>query len=240
LPEIVEIVAFHHGAGLIELFEFAYKKERAAGKRLAQQAGIPPDAALRQIMEQSAAPQSLEQLTVQRRDEREREAHRLAERQQRKAALHAERLRAKAPDPSAWLGWFDGSAHPNPGRMGIGGILKSPSGATTEISFHAGDGDSSEAEYRALIAVLQAAVAANPSKLLIQGDSRVVIDDVQAKHGAPVLANWREQARSLIAQLSDVTLRWIPRAKNAAADALSQRAQGSIAALRLAARRETQ
>jgi ribonuclease HI len=224
LQEIVEIVAFRHGAGLIELLDLAYKKERAASKRLAQQAGITFEAALRQILTRSAAPHSLEQLTAQRQAERARDAQRIAARQQRKSALHAERLRAKTADPSAWQAWFDGSVHPHPGRMGIGGVLQSPAGSITEISFHAGDGDSSEAEYRALIAILQAAVAANPARLVIHGDSRVVIDDVQAERGAPVLTIWRGQARALIAQLSDVSLRWIPRAKNAAADALSQQA----------------
>jgi len=215
---------FNREPRLTGLLAISYKKERAAAKRLAQQAGIPLETALRHVMTQSAAPQSLEQLAGRREAERAREAQRIGNRQQHKAALHAKRLLAQTPDPSAWLAWFDGSVHPNPGRMGIGGVLKSPSGATTEISFHAGQGDSSEAEYRALIAILQAAVAANPPKLVIYGDSRVVIDDVQMECGAPVLTLWRVLARALIAQLSDVTLRWIPRAKNAAADALSQQA----------------
>jgi ribonuclease HI len=224
LAENNQNCCFNHEPRLTELLTLSYKKERAAAKRLARQAGIPLEAALQQVMTQNAAPQSLEQLAVHREAERAREAQRIGNQQQRKAALHAKRLLAKTPDPSAWLAWFDGSVHPNPGRMGIGGVLKSPSGATTEISFHAGHGDSSEAEYRALIAILHAAVEANPPKLLIHGDSRVVIDDVQVECGAPVLTLWREQARALIAQLSDVTLRWIPRAKNAAADALSQQA----------------
>jgi len=209
---------------LKELFELAYKKERAAGRRLADETGVALEAALRQVMQQSAGQQSLEQLIARRRDERQRIAHGIAERRQRKVETRAAQLRAQAPDPAAWLAWFDGATHPNPGRMGIGGVLRSPSGATTEISFHAGDGDSSEAEYRALIAVLEAALAMRPAKLVIHGDSRVVIDDVQSQRGAVALTTWRARAQDLIAQLADVTLRWIPRAKNAAADALSQQA----------------
>jgi ribonuclease HI len=209
---------------LIPLFDLAYKKERAAGKRLAKTTGISLETAISQVMQQSAGHQTLEQLAAQRRDERDRAAQRIAAKRQAKLAAHSAKLFAQAPDPSAWLAWFDGATHPNPGRMGIGGVLQSPSGATTEISFHAGDGDSSEAEYRALIAVLKAAVAVNARQLVVHGDSRVVIDDVQAPRGARVLAQWREQARGLIVQLPDVTLRWVPREKNAVADALSQRA----------------
>jgi ribonuclease HI len=42
--------------------------------------------------------------------------------------------------------------------------------------------------------------------------------------GAAVLSSYATQARHLIAQLADVRLQWIPRARNAAADALSQHA----------------
>lgn len=206
------------------LFEIAHKKEIAASKRLAEQTGMSPDAALREVMQQSAGSQSVAQLAAQRQEDRERAAQRVAAARQRKIEARAVKLQAQAIDPSAWCAWFDGAAHPNPGRMGIGGLLQSPSGAKMEISFHAGDGDSSEAEYRALIAVLEAAVAAQAAPLVIHGDSRVVIDDVHALRGARALSGWRERARALIAQLPDVTLRWIPRAKNAAADTLSQQA----------------
>lgn len=97
-----------------------------------------------------------------------------------------------------------------------------------EISARAGHGDSCEAEYLALIAVLEAAVTRNPvpAKLVIHGDSQVVIEDVlrDAATSAPALSIYAAQARGLIAQLADVRLQWIPRARNTAADALSQQA----------------
>lgn len=207
-----------------DLFPFAYKKERAAGRRLARETGVQPAAALRKILENSAGPQSVEDLMAQRKHEHVRVAQRIAERRQRKSALRAAKSQQQTPDPTAWLAWFDGATHPNPGRMGIGGVLQNPHGAKMEISFCAGHGDSSEAEYRAMIAVLQVAVSAGAHKLVLHGDSRVVIDDVGAAIGAVALTAWRHTARELIAQLSDVTLRWIPRRKNALADALSQQA----------------
>jgi ribonuclease HI len=125
-----------------------------------------------------------------------------------------------------WRAWFDGSARPNPGRCAIGALLTGPAGEVIEISRQAGYGDSSEAEYRALIALLEAAVDQQAQGLTVFGDSLVVIDDVNGPDdtAARVLQPYREQVQALLAQLGDVTLRWIPRHRNTAADALSQRA----------------
>lgn len=141
----------------------------------------------------------------------------------------ADGARAAAPprtpgQTSAWLGWFDGSAQPNPGHCGIGALLTGPVGARLEISRPAGYGNSSEAEYRALIALLAAAVEHGAHDLTIYGDSKVVIDDLNGSFAAAAvsLLAYRASALGLIAQLRQVTLRWIPRHKNGAADALSQ------------------
>lgn len=128
-------------------------------------------------------------------------------------------------DAATWLAWFDGAAHPNPGKIGIGGVIISPTGEVTNLCSTAGHGDSSDAEYRALVAVLKAALALDAKKLVVYGDSRVVIDDVQT-HGACafVLTHYREEARTLLAQFAEIRFVWIPRKKNTAADALSQQA----------------
>jgi ribonuclease HI len=211
-----------------DLLEIAHKRERTASRRLAKRQGMTPETALQQTLETAAGPHSLTALIASRRQEKAMQLAALAARRQQKTEARAQKARAMQPDPASWLAWFDGATHPNPGKMGIGGVLRSPAGALTEISFMAGLGDSSEAEYLALIAVLQAALAVRAEKLLIHGDSRVVLDDVQAQSGAPALRTQREQARQLLAQLAAqataVTLRWIPRHRNAAADALSQRA----------------
>ena len=151
---------------------------------------------------------------------------RAASTRERKAALEARRKASHQGPPAAWRAWFDGSAHPNPGRCGIGGLLQGPGGASIEISQAAGYGNSSEAEYRALIAVLEAAVEGGAHDLVIYGDSRVVIDDMNGPelYAAASLTGYRMAAQALLARLRGVTLRWIPRHRNAAADALSQRA----------------
>jgi ribonuclease HI len=127
---------------------------------------------------------------------------------------------------SAWQAWFDGSARPNPGACGIGAVLRGPGGKVIEISRQAGYGNSSEAEYRALIALLESAVQHGAHDLTIHGDSQVVVNDVNGPEhlAAPSLLAYRHTVQSLLSQLQGVTLRWIPRHRNTAADALSQRA----------------
>lgn len=209
-----------------DLIEVAYKKERVHGRRLVKQLAISEGDALQQVMESVAGDQPLSALVSARRQAVNDAIAKLAAAKQAKADAHAKKIATSLPDPNAWLAWFDGATHPNPGKMGIGGLLKNPDGdVVSSISYTAGLGDSSEAEYLALLAVLQAALDAGATKLIIYGDSRVVLDDVQTKTaGAPILCSHRTRARQLITQLKDVTFVWIPRKKNEMADALSQQA----------------
>jgi ribonuclease HI len=208
-----------------DLFDLSYKKERVAARRLVRIAGLSEETALRTVLETAAGDRPLADLLATRRQLLTRAAEKIAARRQTQQA--ARNRKNMPPTPAdAWLAWFDGSSHPNPGRMGIGGLLQSPDGRSiAEISRAAGHGDSSEAEYLALNAVLEAAVAAQPARLVIHGDSQVVIDDICSKRRpAASLTEQRERALRSISQLANVVFVWIPRHKNARADALSQRA----------------
>ena len=208
-----------------QLYHVAYKSERSASRKLAAASGITEDEALQRVLTAAAGVAGLASLLAGRLALRQADAARIQARDERRAALDARRKARHEGPPAAWRAWFDGSAHPNPGRCGIGGLLQGPGGAAIEISRAAGYGNSSEAEYQALIAVLQAAVDRGAHDLVIYGDSRVVIDDMNspALYAAGSLADYRSAAHALLAQLRGVTLRWIPRHRNSAADALSQR-----------------
>ena len=225
------------------LLAIAYKKEAALGRRLAKRSGASPHEALIEVLQQVAGDRPLGELIAARESAARAAAHdaqsRLAARQQARADALAKRREKHhhpdRPDPVAWLGWFDGSTHPNPGKMGLGGLLLSPAGERVEICVTAGQGDNNQAEYLALIALLEAAVRAQPAKLIVYGDSQVVIDGVTHARsargarsagggGAAVLSHYCEHAQQLISQLRTVELRWIPRRRNVAADALSQHA----------------
>jgi ribonuclease HI len=207
------------------LVDAAYKGERVASRRLAARNGIPEMEALRQTLTRLAGPRGLAALLAERAALRLRDTARREQKQQDKAAQLALREAQRQPAADAWCAWFDGSAHPNPGRIGIGAVLRGPAGQRLEISRREGHGNSGEAEYLALIALLEAAVPMHPPSLVVYGDSQVVINDVnQGQAGAKGLEGHRARVAGLLAQLADVSLRWIPRHRNGAADQLSQRA----------------
>ncbi len=211
-----------------QLIGAAYHLERVLGRRLARSAGISEHAALKATLEKVAARQGLPHvghLLLLRTQAQQQAQERRASREQAQQAALALKKNRHAPAASAWLAWFDGSAHPNPGKIGIGALITGPDGQRMEICLRAGIGNSSVAEYRALIAVLEALAPLQPAQVLIHGDSLVIIDDMrQGGAGAKGLQGERERARALMAQMNDVQLRWIPRHRNAAADRLSQQA----------------
>ncbi|OEZ50237.1 bifunctional RNase H/acid phosphatase [Janthinobacterium sp. MP5059B] len=207
------------------LLAAAFKSERAQARRLAALEGIAGDAALRRILEQASGSLGLAALLAARLQARaadaQRKAQKISDRQQAQAAR-----RVMAVPASAWRGWFDGSAHPNPGKLGIGALLLGPNGERIEVSEAAGYGSSSDAEYAALTAVLQAALKVRPPpvQLLLYGDSQVVINDVLGTTplGAKGLETQRATVVALLEQFTDVSLRWLPRHRNGEADRLSQ------------------
>jgi ribonuclease HI len=201
----------------------AFKTELSAARRLAARTGVPEAEALERTLMLSAGSAGLASLLAERQAQRRHAELQAARRQ---ASVAAARTRGAGPETSAWRAWFDGSARPNPGRCGLGAVLEGPAGQRYDLSVDGGHGNSSEAEYRALNAVLRAAIEHGATDLLVLGDSQVVIDDVNAPDGAnaPALALLRSEALALLARLPQARLRWIPRHKNARADALSQRA----------------
>jgi ribonuclease HI len=210
-----------------ELCALAFHGERVAARRLARQRGISEEAALHATLALVAGAAGLAALCVQRHAlqaaAQARSDQRGAARSQAKAR-HALRHEGAA---TPWRGWFDGSAHPNPGLCGIGALLLGPAGERIAVSRAIGYGNSSEAEYQALIALLETARDAGARCLTVYGDSQVVINDLAASEAAsaPALRELRAAAALLIASQGAVTLRWIPRHKNGAADALSQQAR---------------
>ena len=131
-------------------------------------------------------------------------------------------------DNSTWKAWFDGATNPNPGERGIGGVLKGPAGERIEISENIGFGTNNEAEYAALMAVLDAAIDAKVQKLEVFGDSQLVIKQVSGEWliNAKTLVPMCRSVLDLKAQIPSVVMRWIPRDQNSEADALSKRAIG--------------
>lgn len=203
----------------------AFKAELAASRALMARAGISEHDALHRTLALSAGAAGLDSLLAARAALRQH-AERQALRRQASAAARARRAAPAGAGEPAWRAWFDGSARPNPGRCGLGAVLEGPDGRRIELALDGGYGNSSQAEYRALVALLRAAVRHGAHDLVVQGDSQVVIDDVHAPDCAsvPALRAYRREALELLARLPGARLRWIPRHRNLQADALSQRA----------------
>lgn len=216
----------------MEQFEFdtlaaaAFKGERAAARRLAARMQLSEAQALLQVLTLAAGAAGLAQLLAAREQLRLRDQERRRARQAHAAHKLALRKANLHPSAAAWRGWFDGSAHPNPGQIGIGALLCGPDGQRVEISRRGGHGNSSEAEYLALTALLEAAVDMGATGLAVCGDSQVVVNDVNlgAARGARGLEQHRARVVSLMARLGGVQLRWVPRHRNGDADRLSQQA----------------
>lgn len=133
------------------------------------------------------------------------------------------------PASDYWQAWFDGSALPNPGRMGIGIVLESPDGQRQHQSFVPRDsGCNNEAELLALCAVLTLARDAGARRVQVRGDSDIAVRYVNRTDATSIerLCLLIERAQTLVEMFDDVELRWVPRHRNQAADDLSRAALG--------------
>lgn len=138
----------------------------------------------------------------------------------------------------AWIIHCDGSALPNPGRMGLGAVLVSPDGVVrheiSQATHHTGCNN--EAELRALLAALQWLSAAlqgaggAPARVEVQvvSDSSLLVQQLGPQPGPPIvrLTPLVDAVRSALQPFAAVELAWVPRHRNAAADALARAALG--------------
>jgi ribonuclease HI len=122
--------------------------------------------------------------------------------------------------------YCDGGSRGNPGPSAIGAVVLDPSAdpprVLAEVSEAIGVTTNNVAEYRALIAGLEAAAPFAPRTVRVRADSKLVIEQVKGtwKVKQPHLRPLRDEVRALLAVYSDVDLRHVPRAENAHADAL--------------------
>lgn len=132
-------------------------------------------------------------------------------------------------EPNTWQLWFDGSALPNPGKIGIGILLVAPDGQRLEQAATPNlHGCNNQAELHALIAGLEQAHYGGATRLLVRGDSDVAISHVKGTSSTQVasLVPLIERARDLLTHFEHVELQWVPRHRNTEADGLCRQALG--------------
>lgn len=121
---------------------------------------------------------------------------------------------------------FDGGSRGNPGPAGIGAVVTDPSveppARLAAVSEYIGDATNNVAEYRALIAGLEAARRFPARAVEVCGDSRLVIEQVRGawKVKQPHLRPLLDDVRRLLADYEQVTLTHVRREHNADADLL--------------------
>ena len=149
-------------------------------------------------------------------------------------AVHSDEQCAAAP----WVIHCDGSAVPNPGRMGLGAVVRRPDGTVAQQLSEATTftGCNNEAELRALALALrwlQAQGGPAGSPVMAYSDSSVLVEQLgaggPAAPGIARLAGLVDEVRSMVQACGGVTVRWIPRHRNGEADALARAALGLAA-----------
>ncbi|MGQ0535730.1 MAG: ribonuclease HI family protein [Methanobacteriota archaeon] len=121
---------------------------------------------------------------------------------------------------------FDGACSGNPGPMGIGVVLRIPGARPVEVGEGlVGTGTNNIAEYSALVRGLRLAAERGVRRLLVRGDSQLVIRQMNGEWRVndARLAELHEEATALSRAFEQVRYEWVPRERNTRANELSVR-----------------
>ncbi len=119
---------------------------------------------------------------------------------------------------------FDGGSRGNPGPAGIGVVLRAQDGtALVTLGRFIGRVTNNVAEYRALIAAMQEAQKLGAKKVLICGDSELIVKQMRGEYKVknPDLRVLYEEAQALLHQFDEVKIEHNLRHKNVLADKLA-------------------
>ena len=132
-----------------------------------------------------------------------------------------------AATEGTWTLYADGAARGNPGPAASGYVLDDPSGAPRAAGGVAlGRATNNIAEYRALTVGLTRALAMGVSSIEVRMDSELVVRQMTGVYRVkneglkPLFA----EAQALARRFGKFTIRHVPRAQNARADAEANRA----------------
>jgi len=126
------------------------------------------------------------------------------------------------------IAYTDGGARNNPGPAGIGvSILDADTGEQVEEhSEYLGETTNNQAEYRAVILALERAIDLGAKTFELRTDSKLVVEQMNGnwKVKEPGIQDRFREAQKLCQQLSGCTFVHVPRAQNAKADELANKA----------------
>ena len=112
--------------------------------------------------------------------------------------------------------------------MGLGAVIVAPDGTKQTLSQATHTiGCNNEAELRAVMAALRT-LPASACGVEVYSDNSVLVAQLMQAHARPIarLAPLFDEARGLLARFDSCVVRWLPRHRNAEADALARSALG--------------
>jgi ribonuclease HI len=122
---------------------------------------------------------------------------------------------------------FDGGSRGNPGPAGIGVVLRAQDGTPlVTLGRFIGRATNNVAEYRALITGLEKAKELGAKRILIRGDSELIIKQMRGEYRVknPDLRNLYDEAQFLLHQFDEARMEHNLRDKNKLADKLANKA----------------
>ncbi len=134
-------------------------------------------------------------------------------------------MRVLPKDPDLHLiVYCDGAARGNPGPAGIGVLVTDESGrALATVSSGIGVATNNVAEYRAVLAGLEAAAELGGSRVLVRSDSRLLVEQLSGRFRVknPTLIRLHGEVRQLLSRFAEVHFEHVPREQNRQADRLA-------------------
>jgi probable phosphoglycerate mutase len=118
----------------------------------------------------------------------------------------------------------DGASFGNPGPSGIGFVLLSDGDTLAEVSEDIGWGTNNRAEYRGLIAGLEAARDHGISELAVRSDSQLLVRQMSGEYKVKDkgLRLLKAEASALAEKFDKIRYEYVPRERNDRADTLAK------------------
>jgi ribonuclease HI len=122
-----------------------------------------------------------------------------------------------------YTGAFDGGATPNPGDMKIGGFIKLHGKTIFRYSDSIGYGTNNIAEYASLLKLVKQAQRLGIQNIYIQGDSQLVINQVNGEWKArdPRMKQYRDRVIATLKHIKKWEIKHVVRKHNQEADSLT-------------------
>jgi ribonuclease HI/probable phosphoglycerate mutase len=131
---------------------------------------------------------------------------------------------------AVYVAYADGASRGNPGPSAVGVVIFDPAGREVHReSRRIGVGTNNEAEYRAAIAALEAALGLAAAHVELRMDSELVVRQLTGRYRVrnPRLIPLYKRLLDLRGRFQSVTFRNVPRTGNRLADALANQALDS-------------